>query len=75
VIVSNDADLAESPRLVKVQIRKVIGLVTRGAPQRKTSRQLNRHADFAKPIRTWMLRSSQLPKPILDTPTHKPAGW
>ena len=32
VIVSNDSDLAESLRLVKVQHRKLIGLVTPGAP-------------------------------------------
>lgn len=75
VIVSNDSDLAESLRLVKLQHRKVIGLVTPGAPKRKTSRQLHQHADFVKPIRTWMLRSSQLPNPIPNTPLHKPIGW
>lgn len=61
VIVSNDSDLAESLKLVKAQHKKIIGLVTPGAPTRKTSRQLKEHADFVKPIRTWMLRSSQLP--------------
>ena len=75
LIVSNDSDLAESLRLVKAQNQKVIGLVTPGAPQRKTSRQLSRHADFVKPIRTWMLQSSQLPNPIPGTTIHKPAGW
>lgn len=75
VIVSNDSDLAESLRLVKVQNHKLIGLVTPGAPKRKTSLQLKRHADFVKPIRTWMLKSSQLPDPIPGTKIHKPAGW
>lgn len=75
VIVSNDSDLAESLRLVKVQHRKLIGLVTPGAPTRKTSHQLKQHADFVKPIRTWMLKSSQLPNPISGTTIHKPAGW
>ena len=75
VIVSNDSDLAESLRLVKAQHRKVIGLVTPGAPKRKTSRELNQHANFVKPIRTWMLKSSQLPSLIPGTTIHKPAGW
>ena len=75
VIVSNDSDLAQSLSLVKSQHRKVIGLVTPGAPTRNTSRQLSQHADFIKPIRTWMLRSSQLPNPIPGTTIHKPPNW
>lgn len=75
VVVSNDSDLAESLRMVKAQNHKLIGLVTPGAPLRKTSRQLRAHADFVKPIRTWMLQSSQLPNPIPGTTIHKPAGW
>ena len=46
-----------------------------GAPMRKTSRQFNQHADFVKLIRTWMLKSSQLPDPIPGTKIYKPAGW
>jgi uncharacterized LabA/DUF88 family protein len=75
VVVSNDSDLAESLRLVKAQDRKIIGVVTPGAPKRKTSRQLQRHADFVKPIRFWMLRASQLPNVIPGTTIHKPSGW
>lgn len=75
VIVSNDSDLAESLRLVKTRPKKLIGLVTPGAPTRKTSRQLSQHADFVKPIRTWMLESSQLPNPIPGTTIHKPTSW
>ncbi len=75
VVVSNDSDLAESLRLVKAQHGKVIGIVTPGAPVRKTSRQLSQHADFIKPIRSWMLTSSQLPDPIPGTTIHKPPRW
>ena len=75
VIVSNDSDLAESLRLVKDQHKKLIGLVTPGSPQRKTSRQLRQYADFVKPIRTWVLQSSQLPNPIPGTNIHKPPTW
>ena len=75
VVVSNDSDLAESLRLVKAQHGKLIGIVTPGAPVRKTSRQLSQHADFIKPIRSWMLASSQLPDPIPGTTIHKPPRW
>lgn len=73
VIVSNDSDLAEALRLVKEKHRKVIGLVTPGAPTRKTSYQLHQHADFVKSIRTWQLQNSQLPSPV--GAIHKPAAW
>jgi hypothetical protein len=75
VIVSNDSDLAESLQMVKTQHYKSIGLVTPGAPNRKTSYQLRQHADFVKPIRTWMLKSCQLPSPIPGTTIRKPATW
>jgi aspartyl/asparaginyl beta-hydroxylase (cupin superfamily) len=55
--------------------RKVIGLITPGAPIRNTSRQLSQHANFVKSIRTWMLKSSQLPNPIPGTTIHKPLNW
>ena len=75
VIVSNDSDLAEALRLVKTRHQKLIGLVTPGAPRRKTSRQLQQYADFIKPIRTWMLQTSQLPNPIPGSHVYKPAAW
>ena len=75
VIVSNDSDLAQSLEMVKTQHRKVIGLITPGAPQRKTSWELRKHADFVKPVRTWMLQSSLLPDPIPGTTIHKPVTW
>jgi uncharacterized LabA/DUF88 family protein len=47
VIVSINSDLAESLRLVEAQHGKLVGLVTPGAPsKRKTSQQLESHADF-----------------------------
>jgi uncharacterized LabA/DUF88 family protein len=55
VIVSNDSDLATALQLVKVQHKKVIGLVTPGAPQRKPSWQLKKYANFFIPIRQWAL--------------------
>jgi len=75
VIVSNDSDLGKALRLVKLQTGKLIGLVTPGAPRRRTSAQLRRHADFMKPIRAWMLKSNQRPDPIPGTSIHKPPIW
>jgi hypothetical protein len=73
VIVSNDSDLASSLQMVKAQ-NKVIGLVTPGAPTRKTSWELRKYANFVKPIRTWMLQASLLPDPIPGPTIRKPAG-
>ena len=75
VVVSNDSDLAESLRLVKAQNHKIIGLITPGAPKRKTSLHLRKHADFVRPIRAWMLTASQLPNPIPGATIRKPASW
>lgn len=75
IVVSNDSDLAESMYLVKAQTRKLIGLVTPGAPARKTSKELRDHADFVKPVRKWMLEQSLLPDPIPGTTIRKPRGW
>ncbi|MBK7117342.1 MAG: NYN domain-containing protein [Proteobacteria bacterium] len=74
LVVSNDSDLAEALRLAKAR-HKLVGLVTPGAPLRKTSQQLRQHADFIRPVRTWMLRDSQLPSPIPGTTIRKPSGW
>lgn len=67
--------LGTENKLVKKQHQKLIGLVTPGAPHRKTSRQLRKYADFVKPIRTWALQASQLPNPIPGTNIHKPVSW
>lgn len=67
--------LVDSLRLVKEQHKKVIGLITPGAPKRKTSRQLSKHADFIKEIRTWALEASLLPTPVPGSNIYKPASW
>lgn len=75
VIVSNDSDLSMALHFVKSQNKKIIGLITPGAPKRKTSKQLRCHADFMKQIRPSALASAQLPNPIPGTSLHKPIGW
>jgi len=74
VVVSNDSDLAEAMRLVKEHhSQKSVGLVTPG--EGKTSRQLQKHADFVRHVRRGALAKSQLPSPIPGTSLHKPSGW
>ena len=73
VVVTNDSDIAEAMRLVGQHLDKRIGLITPGS--RHPSRQLLRHADFARRIRRFVLENSQLPNPIPGTELRKPAGW
>ena len=75
VIVSNDSDLETALRLVKEQHKKIIGLITPGAPKRKTSQQLKRYADFSKQIRPWILAQSLMPEKIPNTEIIKPNTW
>jgi uncharacterized LabA/DUF88 family protein len=75
VIVSNDSDLAESLNMVKHQHTKTIGLITPGAPVRKTSWQLKQYADFIRTIRPQALINSQLPASIPGTKITKPSNW
>lgn len=72
-LVSNDSDLAEALRLVRLHHRKKIGVITPHAKQQ--SRELLCHADFIKRIRHGALRASQLPNPIPGTAICKPASW
>jgi uncharacterized LabA/DUF88 family protein len=74
VIVSNDSDLAEAMRLVKLHHpRKRLGLVTPGKSH--PSRELLNHVDFSRHIRSRALGQSQLPDPIPGTNIRKPKVW
>jgi uncharacterized LabA/DUF88 family protein len=73
VIVSNDSDLAEALRLVKVHHRKRVGVIT--PHQNPQSRELMKHADFVGKIRKGVLSTSQLPDRIPGTTIRKPSTW
>ena len=73
VVVSNDSDLAESLKLVKIQHKKVIGLIT--PHKTHPSKELMQYADFNKRIRKGVLAISQLPDPIPGTTIQKPSIW
>jgi len=72
IVVSNDSDLAEAMRLVKV-LGKSIGLVMPGKGH--PSKELMQYADFIKRIREWVLKNSQLPDLISGTNIRKPVEW
>jgi uncharacterized LabA/DUF88 family protein len=74
IIVSNDSDLAESMKLVKeYHTNKTLGLIMPGKGH--PSKELMKHADFVKRIRTGILGASQLPNPIPGTNISKPNDW
>ena len=73
VVVSNDSDIAEAMRLVRLHHGKRIGLVTPGTG--RPSQQLKKHADFSRNLRPNALQRSQLPDRIPGTSIRKPARW
>lgn len=74
IIVSNDSDLTESMKLVKeYHASKILGLIMPGKGH--PSKELMKHSDFVKRIRTGILGNSQLPNPIPGTNIAKPNGW
>jgi len=74
IVVSNDSDLAESMKLVKeYHPDKILGLIMPG--QGHPSKELMKHADFVKRVRTGILELSQLPNPIPGTNIYKPIDW
>lgn len=81
VVVSNDSDLAESMRLVRLHHPgKVIGLIFPrqsgpGARHAHPSRELTRHAHFVKHLGKSVLAACQMPNPIPGTTIHKPPIW
>ena len=75
VIISNDSDLAEAVRLVKVRHNKAIGIINPQLKARTNNKQLNQYATFTRRIRESVLRNSQLPDPIPGTTISKPKKW
>ena len=72
VVVSNDSDLAEAMRLVKV-LGKSIGLVMPGKSH--PSKELMQYSNFVKRVREGVLINSQLPELIPNSTLRKPIEW
>lgn len=74
VIISNDSDLLEPIRLVRDELRRVVGILN---PQARPSRALLPHVTFIKQIRPGVLAASQFPRILTDAQGsfHKPHRW
>ena len=73
VVVTNDSDISEAMRIVKMQLNKHIGLIT--PSRRHPSFYLNQYADFYLRLRENALQRNQLPSPIPGTNITKPQTW
>ena len=74
ILVTNDSDLAEAVRIVREDLKLVVGILN---PHKYPSRELLKYASFTKPIRAGALSSSQLPNPLVSAAgdIHKPGAW
>jgi uncharacterized LabA/DUF88 family protein len=67
VIISNDSDLQEPLRVVKMEMGKSVGLISPVRGNQSMNPQLTQHADFLKRIRDGVLRDSQFPETMTDS--------
>lgn len=74
VVISNDSDLAGAVRIVRSELKKVVGVLN---PQQRASRTLAKEATFRKQIHQGVLGASQFNNPLTDAngTFHKPATW
>jgi uncharacterized LabA/DUF88 family protein len=74
VIVTNDSDLLEPVRIVRRELKLVVGILN---PHERASRVLAREASFVKPIRRGVLKASQFPTQLKDANgvIRKPKQW
>ncbi len=74
VVITDDSDLAEPMRMIRQELRLVVGLLT---SKKRPSIALNQYATFCKRIRESVLRASQFPNELRDLNGvfHKPPSW
>jgi uncharacterized LabA/DUF88 family protein len=74
-LITNDSDLAEPVRLVRVDLKKPVGIIN--PHNRHPSRSIVQYASFVKQVREGALAASQFPDQLRDAKGtfHKPAGW
>lgn len=74
IVVSNDSDLVEPIKVVRNDLRKVVGVLN---PHKRQSRELQQNAKFVKRIRAGVLKACQFPSDLKDShgSFHKPARW
>jgi uncharacterized LabA/DUF88 family protein len=74
VVITNDSDLLEPIRIVKEELKMVVGIMN---PHAVPSRALIKHASFVKQIRRGVLSVSQFPSELRDDKGifRKPTTW
>ncbi len=76
VVISNDSDLKEAIRLVRIEVNKIVGVYI---PHTFSiaSDQLQKNTDFFRRINDSDFRASQFPDPVIagGRPIIKPVGW
>lgn len=74
VIVSNDSDFSDVLAIIKNELNKKIGILN---PQRRASRELQKHALFFKQLRQSVAARCQLPLQLQDAHgiIRKPGAW
>jgi hypothetical protein len=74
VLISNDSDLSEPLRLIKVEVEKKVGILN---PQARPSKELGKYALFQKQIRAGALAVCQFPVTLKDKNgvIRKPTAW
>lgn len=74
VLITNDSDLLEPVRIVRQELRFVVGILN---PHERASRVLAREASFVKQIRKGVLKASQFPPSLQDAHgvITKPGEW
>ena len=74
VLVSNDSDLSEPLRIIKNDLKKVIGVLN---PHNNPSSELTKYAHFIKKLRAGTLSSFQFPVQLTDKngTITKPSKW
>jgi len=78
VVVSNDSDLAEPMRIVRDELKLVVGLISPTTKRdRHPSRQLKNCSTFMKSVRKSALEHSQFPVTLKDSKgtIRRPAAW
>lgn len=74
VVISNDSDLLEPIRIVRMELKKKVGILN---PHKHPSQVLVKECDFFKKTRAGALAASQFPSQLSDEhgTIMKPVSW
>lgn len=74
LVISNDSDLCEPIKLVQLKFGLPVGVLN---PHKQPSNALRKVVTFYRPLRSGLLKASQLPSLLTDASgtVTKPAAW